>query len=170
VAGGAQSQPGSGENELRGVSAFSPRRAWAVGSFADVEATVQPLIERWDGKAWTVVESPMFAEGGDLQGVDVISAKNAWAVGSRGDPSGVFKTVIERWDGDAWRLVPSPNAGLGLPPNGSLAAVLALSKEDVWAVGSSLTCAEIPQPLIEHWDGRQWRVVPSPAGLGDSAL
>jgi hypothetical protein len=162
--------PGSMQNELSGVSAFSPRGAWAVGSRSDAEGPLNPLIERWDGNAWTLVESPTFAEGGDLRGVDAASAKNAWAVGSRGDPTGVFKTVIERWDGDAWRLVPSPNAGLGLPPNGILGGVVALSRRHVWAVGSYLTDPGIPQPLIEHWDGSRWRVVPGPGGLGDSAL
>jgi hypothetical protein len=34
---------------------------------------------------------------------------------------------------------------------------------DVWAVGITLQSTIIPiQTLIEHWDGTQWSVVPSP--------
>lgn len=49
------------------------------------------------------------------------------------------------------RVVPHPGTGL--------AAVSAVSANDVWAVGT--TGQEgTEQPLIEHWDGTRWSIVP----------
>ena len=41
-------------------------------------------------------------------------------------------------------------------------AVAAVAADDVWAVGDSSTNGTAQQPLLEHWDGRQWQVVPGP--------
>ena len=57
-----------------------------------------------------------------------------------------------------WSTVSSPNPGTSY---NSLNGVAAISANSIWAVGShgngngSLT-------LIEHWNGTQWKVVPSP--------
>src|SRR5579859_1370986 len=60
--------------------------------------------------------------------------------------------------GLAWRVVASPNAGgAGNYLNG--AAVVAV--DDIWAVGYYYN-GNGDQTLVEHWDGAQWRVVPSP--------
>jgi erythromycin esterase-like protein len=49
-----------------------------------------------------------------------------------------------------------------------LNGVAAVSAHSVWAVGSAAT----GKPLIEHWDGRDWRQVPSasPRGAQESLL
>jgi hypothetical protein len=161
---------GSADNELRAVSALSPRRVWAVGSFLDVDRALEPLITRWDGEAWTVVPSPTLALGGQLFGVDARSPRDVWAVGDRGAPFVSGKTLIEHWDGRAWRVVSSPNAPAGPGANGHLNAVLALSRDNAWAVGSHAAEFTPLQPLIEHWDGRRWQVVAASTGFLDSTL
>src|SRR4051812_13043080 len=46
--------PGGHANTFYGVSALSSDDAWAVGLFeAGLEEPNQPLIEHWDGTAWT---------------------------------------------------------------------------------------------------------------------
>jgi hypothetical protein len=42
----------AGDNELTAVTATSPSNAWAVGYHAEGTTDV-PLIEHWDGAAWT---------------------------------------------------------------------------------------------------------------------
>jgi hypothetical protein len=60
-----------------------------------------------------------------------------------------------------WSIVPSPNTG---PDRNFLSAVSALSSNDVWAVGSYSPGPSGPdRTLIEHWDGSQWSIVPSPS-------
>ncbi|HEU0297110.1 MAG TPA: hypothetical protein VFR47_30500 [Anaerolineales bacterium] len=71
----------------------------------------------------------------------------------------------------SWKIVSSPNVGTGTYGN-RLNAVTAVSANDVWAVGFSPhpsgTPLYIRQTLIEHWDGRNWSVVPSPNPAGDT--
>lgn len=59
-----------------------------------------------------------------------------------------------------WRVMPSPGGRVA-----GLSSVDFTAPSDGWAVGSSgksLTPSGI-DPLVEHWDGTRWRVVPSPA-------
>jgi hypothetical protein len=59
-----------------------------------------------------------------------------------------------------WQVVASPN---GPRPVNELHGVFALSENDAWAVGVSYnTERTIGSTLIEHWNGAQWSVVPSP--------
>ena len=54
--------------------------------------------------------------------------------------------------------MPSPNGGT---LNDGLTSVTAVSAHDVWAVGFDTTSGP-SLTLIEHWNGLQWSVVPSP--------
>src|SRR5207249_1903346 len=58
--------------------------------------------------------------------------------------------------GSSWSVVPSPHPGV----ESSFYGVSAISSNDVWAVGYY---TDGPQrTLVEHWDGAQWSVIPSP--------
>jgi hypothetical protein len=69
---------------------------------------------------------------------------------------------VEHWTGTAWTVVrvPSPPlAGFGATLDG----VAATSPRDIWAVGNYDTGAGTRfQPLIEHWNGARWSLVPAP--------
>ena len=146
--------PGQGA-QLNGVAAASAASAWAVGSYSGPAGTSLPLIEHWDGRAWTLAPSPAIRGWTELTGVAASAPDDAWAVGAGG--------LIEHWDGRAWVRVPSPHLAAG----GTLRAVAVLSPSSAWAVGSAGLHPGHPlMTLIEHWDGRAWTVVPSPA-VGD---
>jgi hypothetical protein len=134
---------------LRSVAASSSSDLWAVGG---------ALIERLDGSSWRVVAHPA-GRTGELDDVAALSADDAWAVGHV-ERGGHYRTLIEHWDGERWRLAPSPN-----PPatylNDYLNGVSGIDPNDVWAVGYSNSGGDASQSLIEHWDGRRWRIVPS---------
>jgi hypothetical protein len=108
--------------------------------------------------SWTVVPAanPI---GGRINDLAAASPSDVWAVGYQGRFENT-RTLIERWDGNAWTVVPSPNVGAG----NELDSVAALSATNVWAVGYSNNYGlpYRPRRLIEHWDGRRWRIVPSP--------
>lgn len=60
-----------------------------------------------------------------------------------------------------WRLVSNPNPGA---TDNQLQGVAALSADDAWAVGSyDNQFGAKSFTLIEHWNGRQWKVVQSPS-------
>jgi hypothetical protein len=62
--------------------------------------------------------------------------------------------------GGNWQVIPSGN---GADAVNELHGVSALAENDVWAVGVSYnTGRTLGSSLIEHWNGTQWSVVPSP--------
>jgi hypothetical protein len=62
--------------------------------------------------------------------------------------------------GGNWQVIPSAN---GTNKVNELHGVSALADNDVWAVGVSYnTERTLSSSLIEHWNGTQWSVVPSP--------
>jgi hypothetical protein len=105
---------------------------------------------------WTVTPSPD-RPGGDsvLAGVTATSATDEWAVGSAGGRP----FIVHRGTG-AWRSVSAPRVA------GRLAAVDAVSRRNVWAVGATAG----PAPLAAHFDGTAWRTVPTPAVGGAAQL
>ncbi len=59
-----------------------------------------------------------------------------------------------------WHVVPSPNSP---QTYNVLNGVVALSADNVWAVGEDFSYPAPNQALIEHWNGKKWSIVPSPA-------
>lgn len=107
---------------------------------------------------WTVEQPPNPGFNSSLKGVAVLSSSNAWAVGSfdplDGDPTA---RLIEHWDGSEWT---GQSGG-----RGTLTAVAASSRTNVWAVGYRFNAGPY-RTVIEHWDGTAWRqLLPSPEGL-----
>ena len=112
---------------------------------------------------WKIVASPNI--GDDANGFADVAripgTKRFWAVGAGTD---IFEwtpheTLIARWNGYAWKLVPSPNVG---DQDNFLTGVSVRSTSNAWAVGAAEDAAEVDKTLIEHWNGRAWKVVPSP--------
>jgi hypothetical protein len=150
--------PGGGE--LRDVDATSAGNAWAVG-FTNSSNGNLTLTERWNGQAWSVVPSPSVSAQNHLLGVKTLGAGNAWAVGSHNVPgSWAFITLTMRWNGQAWSVVDSPDTASF---ENHLLAIDGVSPDDLWAVGHTRNGDySVSAPLILHWDGSAWSVVPSP--------
>ena len=150
---------------LLGVTATSARNAWAVGGTDWFRP--QTVIEHWNGKTWKRVRSPSPGPNSMLSAVAATSPRNAWAVGSIGPGPGInpgrgTRTLIEHWNGRTWKRVPSPSPG----PAAQLIGVTATSPCNAWAVGWTGTGYQpgaSSQTLIEHWNGRTWKRVPSPS-------
>ena len=112
---------------------------------------------------WSNVISPNPASTYDvLYSVSAVSARSVWAVGvSINFTDHTSKTLVEHWDGKAWSIIPSADI-LGQPD--SLSGVAAINDQNVWAVGSFSYTPPVrgSETMIEHWDGKAWRIVPSP--------
>ncbi len=165
--------PGQTDSEFNSVVAQSANSVWAAGYFNGLGFSPQPLIERWDGSAWRVVNSPLpeGATAGSFKAMSVVpGSSQVWATGSvryGAPPQGIgyFQPLIERWDGSAWRIVASPALPAGALA-GELNGVVALSATDAWAVGDYTASDHTIRTLIAHWDGSSWKVVPSPNEWG----
>ncbi len=153
--------------EVDGFAARSAVDVWAVGLRPGGRCQYQTLTQHWDGSAWKVVPSPSNTSVNSvLDGVTVAGAKEAWAVGTVGCPADQSRTLTEHWTGSAWSIVPSPNGGVPGNRFSTLQAVTAISPGDLWAVGGQAGIrnhAPVTVPLIEHWNGTGWSIVPAPA-------
>jgi hypothetical protein len=80
----------------------------AVGN-AVLGPSAEPLIESWNGSAWTITTSPA-QPGINLGDVACPTSSSCIAVGSFYQAAASdFQTLVETWNGSAWSVVPSPN-------------------------------------------------------------
>jgi hypothetical protein len=115
------------DNTLWGVAATSARSAWAVGREGyGVNGTRpgRPLLEHWNGRAWSKVSlRSSWPGGGGLGWVAASSATDAWALGT--GPSGTSPRVLHLTR-RGWRSSAFPgnstaswaNLGLAAAPGG----------------------------------------------------
>jgi hypothetical protein len=150
--------PGT-QGSLQDVAALGPGFALAVGS-REGEHETKPLALRWNGDAWIEVVTVRRGDPDPItfNSIGARSPRDAWAVGySFGD---LNATMAQHWDGTRFHLVPTPT---GDPGFHNLNGATAIGPDDVWAVGHSTDVTHGPIPsLTQHWDGSQWRLVPSP--------
>lgn len=94
---------------LSQLSCTSPVACVAVGSYTTSEAQYSSgmLIERWDGRNWSVQSTPGQFE---LTSVSCTSGSACTAVGESQSATGEYGAVVERWDGSGWLLSSLPGA------------------------------------------------------------
>ena len=152
---------GTEENTLLGVSMPSTQSAWAVGYYVNGKFQQQTLVEHFDGSVWSVISSPNpGAEQNILFGVAAISDSDVWAVGAEQDANGLWHTLTEHWNGLDWSAVKAVDAG---STGNQFYGVKAIASNSVYAVGQQSGSGFPNQALVEHWDGKSWSVVNSPA-------
>lgn len=149
------------------VTSCAKRRcATATGSF-DTYPSCPDEVPPVSG-SWQRVPSPNVGGAtlltNELLAISATSENDVWAVGWSQAPDAppyVRHTLIQHFDGTSWSIVPSPNR------QGDyfnvLYAVSGTSANDVWAVGMSHGELFPSRTLIQHWDGTQWSIVPSPS-------
>lgn len=157
----------AGSRLLLAVAVVSSADVWAVGGqrAAGMDAPERPLVERWNGRRWAIVQSPRpTGATGILYGVAALGPDDGWAVGVAGVGRG-SRPLVEHWDGARWRIV---DGGGSRPPSaGSGAALLAVAGEagpGVWAVGSIAGAGGPLQPLVERWARSSGTAVSAPPG------
>lgn len=115
---------------------------------------------------WFVSATPNVPDS--FTGLNSVSAdapNDAWSVGYSDSLTGRRSLgVIQHWNGVSWRRVtpaplPAGTRGIGLR------AVAAIAPDDVWAVGT-IALASGSSPVIEHWDGTAFGMVPNPGPSG----
>lgn len=149
----------TGDTALGAVAAVSANDIWAAGQALNDGGPDQPLVEHWDGSAWSVVTLPHTSLSGALYGITA-SSENAWAVGDLGSPTAPMKNLVTEKDDARWSIVSNAQANT---QDNQLFAVTAANNDDLWAVGNVLDPSSGNYAtLIEHSDGQNWSIVPSP--------
>ena len=157
-------------NVVNGVAELSPANVWAVGFSFDCRSDLKPMILHFDGTSWRSFPSPALRtnDNAALNGIAAMATNNIYAVGYQPAENGAVLPLVEHFDGHAWSVVTVPDAG---NPGIVLTSVSADSANDVWAVGTSTDQPTVSiQTLVEHFDGTQWAIVPSPNPLPKAFL
>src|SRR5262249_21035847 len=134
-------------NVLNGVVAVSARLAWAVGIegfSSDGAAPGRPVIERWNGRWWSVAPLPSAWPGG-LAAVAASSAGDAWALGQ--EQSGTREHLLH-WNGRRWAEITFPGTpgtfygdlGIAAAPGGR-----------AWLIASPSRSSQ-----LFAWNGTRW--------------
>ncbi|MFL6075949.1 MAG: hypothetical protein ACJ73S_21385 [Mycobacteriales bacterium] len=141
-------------------------------------ATAFVSAERWAGGRWTLTPMDVPPDPATRQliphDVAALSPTDAWAVGGT-YKAGVGVTggtqalgaLVEHWDGTRWSTVANPLAG---QPDTTLNVVKALSPTDVWAAGWRGDGNGTFATLVEHWNGTEWTVLPTPPGANRAGI
>jgi len=128
---------------VTGVSCAAANACTAVGRYLDLSDVTLPLIERWNGSAWSIQQAP----GGSrstLAGVSCPSANDCIAVADI--ESG---HMVDHWNGSAWKYQSTP-----IPPGSTNMVFAALSCPTAtacMAVGFKTGTAAINITLTERY-------------------
>lgn len=136
-----------------------------------------PLVERWNGRAWSLQRVPIPVErggpvpsagGSALFAVSCASARACTAVGDNGKQG----PLVERWNGRRWAIQRAPNAhGRG----GALNGVSCGSARACIAVGTfdhAGPHGDIASGVVDGWNGSRWSSEPiqRPRGAANTSL
>jgi len=155
--------PGHAGNQLFGVTAAGPDNVWAVGQRNDPSSDT-PLVEHWDGHAWTVVDTASTRATGLLQGV-AVRGHEVWAVGQTDDATHQARPLVLHLDHGSWTAQLPAGVGSGF----SNVSGVTVAGHTVWLVGSALNQASGNQlTVVARNDGAGWQRVAAPnPGSGD---
>jgi hypothetical protein len=153
------SASGSRSSGLDAVSCVSATDCTAVGAPGAGVGADGTLVEHWNGKKWSIIQSKR-AKSTALSGASCVSATDCAAVG--GNATGV---LVEHWNGKKWSVTPSPNRAGG---DGTLEDVWCVSARDCISVGYDFS--DGGSTLVEHWNGAAWSITPSPNPAGSHTV
>lgn len=152
--------PGGVENELLGVTVGRDGTVWAVGKYLEGHEYV-PLIERFDGHSWRMVDTPAVEGSAVLRDVAAAPDGSLWAVGWSVHHAGATRPLVERYDGTSWTVERVAGEGLlsgiAVAADGNATAV-------GWSGGSS--DPSTAAPIAWGWDGSRWTELSAPASAG----
>jgi hypothetical protein len=131
------------------VTAFSATNAWAVGAYEDgTGASEHPLIEHWDGAAWTMASLP--SQGLAYESFSGVAGQpNAlYAVGeASAQQLGPYTALVLAWNGVVWRVAQAPTPTMDVALNAAAAQGL-----NLFAVGTTAasTSAQRTLATVRH--------------------
>jgi hypothetical protein len=155
--------PAGQDASLSAVTTTSDTDAWAVGYCCAAPNFLGaiPVIDHWNGTAWSQVSVPSTGYStNSLTAVSASSASDAWAVGRSEPQRYSFYPLAMHWNGTAWSVSPSFVSAL----SGQLGVGVAdISPTDAYAIGGHLGSAHTG--LVAHWNGTTWTrlTVPQPS-------
>lgn len=153
---------------ISAIAALAVVGGGTVATHAATRSSAVPRATPPCNSSWNVVANPAPESAGWIASMTALSSSDVWAVGSDesnvGPTFGPSQTLAEHWDGNNWNVKATPEVG-----NGELTGVSAVpgNPNDIYAVGDQWASSSPRLTLIEHWDGTNWSVAPSPNPTND---
>jgi hypothetical protein len=135
---------------LHDVAVSGSDSAWAVGWSVDDQKVFRPLVEHWDGHAWTIRSTPAPTGDALLSGVAAAGPDDVWAVGWSWKEDAATSLVLH-WDGSAWSSVRLPGSGAA-----ARLSTVAAEGDQVVVGGQAANDAGIRQPIALRLHGTTW--------------
>ncbi|WP_143172560.1 hypothetical protein [Actinacidiphila paucisporea] len=158
----------TGAVSVMSVAQPTPSVTWAAGAKVvtpddGTVAFTPTLYERDLGKGGTWRQLPLAGADAWNSRINDIATNpdgSAFFVGDQG--AGDQGVLVGRYAAGSWKLTADRTLPAGTV-SGSLLSVSSVSGQDAWAVGQGYTRDTFAQvPVVQHWDGRQWRSVRIP--------
>ncbi|MFZ2112782.1 MAG: hypothetical protein WAU77_03510 [Solirubrobacteraceae bacterium] len=148
--------PQEPSGSLAVVSCTTISACTAVGHRLNSGGTEVTLAERWNGKEWTLQETPnpTGAKGSGLIGVSCKSSTSCIGVGRYINSSGVETALGESWNGTTWTLK-EPIVPTGAKSS-KLVSVSCITTTSCIAVGAYVNSSGTQVTLGESWNGTAW--------------
>lgn len=157
--------PLSGAAALLDVAAVAPDDVWMIG-WRSSAGTNRPVVLHYDGSRLRVVSVPLPPRRENaLWDIGASAGDDIWLSGDSSSAS-ALRPLLLHWNGEDWRWLAA--ATNRQAPNAKAFAVTANGPADAWLVGRQSPRRFAWQGLIEHWNGRAWRIVSGPARSGES--
>jgi hypothetical protein len=143
--------------QLASVSCPSARDCVAVGFHTASSApTLYPLAERWNGRSWRLLETPVIPAV--LLGVACPRLDRCVAVGSRENSDGTEGSPLAAtWNGRSWRI----RKTAAVPGNfkvTNLSAISCTSRRRCIATSGYGGGDPTLSSAVERWNGRRWHL------------
>ena len=185
---------GASLNILSAITCTSTTNCLAVGGAGGARDGDPPaLVERWNGKVWSIVKDP---GARSLRDVTCTSATNCFVLGetiqrfdgqtwTTASPSRLIsaacsgasdcsavgdETPSQHWDGKTWSKVPTPVGDPNQFEGFAMYSVACLAVANCLAVGADAVPLANFSPLAERWNGKAWSTLGAPYPAGDGYL
>ncbi|HEY3263526.1 MAG TPA: hypothetical protein VGK12_00040 [Actinomycetota bacterium] len=144
---------GPGDQFLNAVAVVSPSDAWAAGFWRGSDDVASTLVMHWDGRRWSIVESPNPGDGEHiLASASAGASSDVWFAGTSRIGSS-FRSLILHWDG-AGLTATYPSRDVA--PAGEAIGAVSSAGSIALAVGGRALENGGTEPLVLRWDGSAW--------------
>lgn len=151
---------GASGNQLYAVKSLASNNVYAVGQQAGAGFPSQALIEHWNGRAWSVVSSPVDASASALPLGVTATASSLTLVGEQETDTAPYTNYIAAGAPGSLAIQSTPNAGTG---ENDLFAAATAADGSTWAVGWDINITSgNHDPLILQGVNGAWSLISSP--------
>ena len=164
-------QPAVPNGSVFDVSCADAGSCVAVGRHTGSQGIWTTLAEAWNGASWVIqtTPDPSGSTYSELEGVSCATPDLCTAVGFFGLTSGKTLTLVEVWNGTSWIIAASPNPHTSR--TSELSGVSCAGADACTAVGFSLSHSTGKTTVLaEVWNGKDWRIQPTPDPTGKNYL